>query len=449
MNKSKFILFLAFIWLSSCEGFLDEKPESNLLVPRTVYDLEELLDGTTWGINRTPALLELSSDNLYIPEDGFTGLSLLERNAYTWQENIFEFEGPDWDFPYRQIFAANVVLDQGDKILPLDMEEERVLKEVKGRALWIRAQAYFQLLSAFATPYHPDGKNDSPGVPLRLSPNVGAFVDRGTVREDYAQITGDLERAIEMLPEVADYKTRPSKLSAHALLARIYLAMEEYKLAEHHAGVVLGINNSLINYSELDSSLRYPFSLFNDEVIHHLEMINYTYMNSGLTFVDSTLYMEYGENDLRKELLFTHTAQGINFDGNYSGSRVRFAGLATNEIYLIAAECAARVGDVEEAMRLLNTLLETRWIRGKFVPFSASAPEDALRIVLEERRKELLFRGVRWSDLRRLNRDSNFAKVITRKIGMESFELNPQSQRYLLPIPPEEIQVSGIAQNPR
>lgn len=449
MNTRNTILFLSLIVLGACEGFLDQKPQSNLLIPQKVVELEQLLDATLLGINSTPGILELSTDNLFITEDGFLGLTLFERNAYTWQEDIYEFLGSDWNIPYQQILTANVVLEQADEIVPEDVDDANLLTELKGRALWMRSQAYFQLLSAFAAPYSPSSANDSPGVPLRLSPSVSTFVDRGTIGEDYAQITGDLEMAIDLLPEFAEFKTRPSKLSSHALLARIYLAMEEYEKAEFHAGKALEINSKLMNYSELDLGARYPFPLFNDEVIHHLEMMNYRHMNSGLTFTDSALVNMFGENDLRKELLFTPAAQGVSFDGNYSGSRVRFSGLATNEMYLIAAECAGRRGDVNGSMELLNTLLETRWKEGTFVPFTASNSEEALRIILSERRKELIFRGIRWTDLRRLNKDQRFATVIKRKIGSENFEIGPSSPRYVLPIPPEEIQVSGIAQNPR
>ena len=445
----KYLFLPLSLLLVSCDGFLDQKPESSLLVPDKLNDLEQLLDGTTWGMNNTPGILEISTDNLYTTEQGLLGLTLPEQNAYSWQKEVYEFIGSDWNVPYQQILTANVVLEQADLIRSDSPKDREILTELRGRALWIRSQAFFQLLSAFAVPYDPNGANDSPGVPLRLSPNVSIFIDRGTVGEDYAQITKDLEDAAGMLPEVATFKTRPSKQSAHALLARIYLAMEIYDKAEFHARKVLELNDSLLNYWDLDTTLRYPFPLFNEEVIHHLEMLNYRHMNSGLTFVDSTLVKEFEENDLRRELLFTQAAQGMNFDGNYSGSRVRFSGLATSEIYLIAAECAARDGNTVGSLDLLNTLLETRWKEGTFVPYATVSPEQALKLVLNERRKELIFRGVRWSDLRRLNRDARFEKTLSRNVGTETFVLSPMSNRYLLPIPPEEIQVSGIAQNPR
>ena len=442
-------MLLLALSTAGCQEFLDEKPTLNLLVPETVEDLEQLLDATPWGINNTPSILEIGTDNIYTTDAGFSGMSLVERSAYTWQKNVYESNAVEWDTPYQQILYANVVLDEADKLSIGSQEEQRHLNEVRGRAFWIRAQAYAQLMNSFAAPFEPGGSNSSPGVPLHTSPEVQVSVKRATVAENYAQIIEDLERALELLPDHSQYKTRASRHSTHALLARVYLTMEEYELAGTHAEIALGFDNSLMDYNELDSDARYPFPLFNTEVIHHLEMSRYGYLTSGLTFVDSTLLGEFEEIDLRKELLFTTTAQGVNFDGNYSGSRIRFSGLANNEMYLIAAESAVRNGEVNKSLTLLNTLLETRWITGTFVPFESSDEQKVLELILEERRKELIFRGIRWSDLRRLNRDPRFAKPIQRNVEGESIALEANSPNYLLPIPPLEIQVSGIAQNPR
>ena len=97
----------------------------------------------------------------------------------------------------------------------------------------------------------------------------------------------------------------------------------------------------------------------------------------------------------------------------------------------------------------LNMLLEKRYVAGTFVPLSATDAEDALIKVLAERRKELVFRGLRWPDLRRLNKDPRFAKTITRSLDGEIFELPPNSPRYVLPIPQKVIELSGIKQNDR
>ena len=76
-------------------------------------------------------------------------------------------------------------------------------------------------------------------------------------------------------------------------------------------------------------------------------------------------------------------------------------------------------------------------------------PPVALAKVLTERRKELLMRGLRWTDLRRLNRDSRFAVTLSRTVQGQEYLLPPGDPRYTLLIPNEVIVNSGIAQNSR
>jgi len=72
--------------------------------------------------------------------------------------------------------------------------------------------------------------------------------------------------------------------------------------------------------------------------------------------------------------------------------------------------------------------------------------DEALALVLMERRKETLFREVRWADLRRLNQDSG---TLRRIVGDTVYTLLPGDPRYAYPIPAEEINIGGIEQNQR
>jgi hypothetical protein len=101
-------------------------------------------------------------------------------------------------------------------------------------------------------------------------------------------------------------------------------------------------------------------------------------------------------------------------------------------------------------MNDLNNLLSFRYLTGTFVPLTASGPEQALDLVLTERRKELVFRGsLRWTDLRRFNKDLNLQVTVTHIINGTTYTLPPNDPRYAMPIPDQEVQLTGIPQNPR
>ena len=117
-------------------------------------------------------------------------------------------------------------------------------------------------------------------------------------------------------------------------------------------------------------------------------------------------------------------------------------------MYLIRAESAARSGHVSAALADLNYLLKNRWM-GNYVPINISDPVLVLEYILKERRKELLFRGLRWQDLRRLNRDSRFAKTLSRVLDGNTYVLYPNDSRYVFPLDEEELRMTGIQQNIR
>ncbi|MNX64087.1 SusD family protein [compost metagenome] len=99
-------------------------------------------------------------------------------------------------------------------------------------------------------------------------------------------------------------------------------------------------------------------------------------------------------------------------------------------------------------MEDLNTLLSKRFGAG-FVPYTATDQKNAILTILKERRKELLFRGLRWMDLRRLNKEPEYAVTLTRIVNGTTYTLPPNDPRYVYPIPPDEIAISGIEQNER
>jgi hypothetical protein len=172
-----------------------------------------------------------------------------------------------------------------------------------------------------------------------------------------------------------------------------------------------------------------------------------TTLTASKAKIDSTLIGSYNVNDLRKTLYFQNNNGVYSFRGSMSGAPI-FSGLATDEIYLIQAECKARKGDISGAMTDLNAILIKRWRNNTFVPYSAATPAEALNKVLEERRKELVFRCIRFSDIKRLNKDGANI-IIRRKLNGVEYVLQPNSKRYALEIPQDVIEITGMAQNER
>jgi hypothetical protein len=438
----------------SCKKYLDEKPDKSLAVPQSVKELQGLLNLET-NNNGFPIDGLFSDDNIYSPFANWNSIPLVEeKQAYIW-EGIIDFT-KDYAVAYNRLFYANVVLQEIDKINdPVSSREE--FNNVKGCAYFYRAFNFYELAQLFAPQYSSSSAPTGYGIPLKISPNIEDATIRSTVEETYSQILADAKASLSYLPPtpgaIASHKVRPSKAASYGLIARTFLVMGDYQNAGLYADSCLSINSSLLNYnlSPVSVSATNPFTRFNDEVIFHVTARNPISLTS--IRIDTSLFNSYNANDLRKTAFFRINTDGTyNFKGNYNaaGNRNLFSGIATDEIYLIKAESLARLGQTADAMNVLNAILSKRWKTGLFTNLTASTADEALGIILKERRKELCFRpSMEWTDLRRLNLDNRFKKTLVRVLGGQTYQLSPNDSKYTFLIPISVINSSGIEQNIR
>ncbi|OFY40704.1 MAG: hypothetical protein A2X18_11640 [Bacteroidetes bacterium GWF2_40_14] len=441
-------ILLVTMVLSSCtKDFLEVKPDKKLVIPSTLDDMRALLDRDIMFYSQLTDG-EVSSDDYYMMYNNWNILSSpWLKNEYIWKKEIFETGiSYGWNDGYARIYYANNALDGLNRIT--NITDQVKYNNIKGAALFFRAWLSYQLAQLFCPPYDKAGTNDGLGIPLRLTSDLNVKVKRSTIKETYDQILKDLNESKDLLPDYETYKTRPVKTSAYALLSRVYLTMQEYDKALEFSELALDSDYSLINFNTLNTSASYPMTRFNSEVITHCKFSSTIFSTSRL-IIDTVLFKSYNDNDIRKKAWFKIVSGNNTYKGSYDGTTSFFNGLSISECYLTKAECLARKGQTEGAMNVLNSLLNTRYKTGTFNGLTAGTSEEALRIVLLERRKELLYRGIRWTDLRRLNLNTATAKTLYRNLNGTIYELKPNSINYTLPIPKNVIDANGIEQNPR
>ncbi|TDW97088.1 RagB/SusD family nutrient uptake outer membrane protein [Dinghuibacter silviterrae] len=453
-----YILAIAFFLLTSCsKNWLDEKPDSKLAVATTLNDFQALNDGPLLYV--TNALGEIGGDNYYISDLSFQYLYNFDIAEYIWAPNGYGVSSEsDWEILYKNIFSSNTVLD-GLSNVDVSSGSATQYDQVKGTALYFRGYDYYELAQTFCKSYDSATAQSDPGIPLMLHADVNERPGRGTVAQLYGQLFSDLLQAAALLPNADQlYKTRPNKAAAFAMLARAYLSIGSYRLAELYADSALAIKNVLLDYNTLSANGFQSMPGFNDnpEVIAYSTIFAGDDLSPYGSLIDSTLYNLYDSSDLRQTMFFTDAMNYIGipgqvFYGTYNGSNNGnfFTAPAVDELYLIRAECEARNGQVTASRNDLNFLLQYRYVTGKFTPVNLSNTDSLLAKILLERRKELVMRATRWTDLRRLNKDNRFATTLTRNANGTVYTLSPNSNLYVYPIPDDEITVSNIAQNPR
>lgn len=450
MRTKLFLILFISVSLYSCSDFLDSKPNRSLAIPDNVKDLQALLDYESRMNGYYPAAGDIAADFYFITEQEWQSRRIDARETYIWDANAQNNE--DWSLGYERIFFANVVLDEIDKA-KLGAKTENDRRNIKGQAYFFRGFTFYNLAQLFSPYYAVSTEYNRYGLPLKLSADINEGITRSSLKETYVQIINDLEQSVALLPMNQVTVLRPTKPAAYAALARLYLTVKDYEKALAYADSCLAIRSDLIDYNTVDATLAIPFLVLNQEVLFHAVIATTTAIhNQARAFVDPSNVEMYTENDLRSSIFLSkHGDEGYRFKGSYTGSpSTLFGGLALDEVYLIKAESAARLGLEDEARSVLKTLLKKRWKGGEYELPATATNRDLITLILIEREKTLLFRGgLRWSDLRRLNTEQETAKTLERNVGEKSFSLPPNDLRYTFLIPWTTIQHSGMIQNPR
>lgn len=458
-NRNIFYLFigisLSLIHMSCGKDWLEVKPSRNDVIPSKLAEFQALLDND--GImNREGTFAgELSSDDYYVFDNTWqTQQNLYVKNAYIWAKDItggveYPLINSAWSAPYRIVFYSNIALEGLEKIDPTPATLEQ-WNQVKGSALFYRSFAYNLLVQNYAPVYTEATATNALGIPLRLTSAIEETMVRTSLKESYETIIRDLKQAAALLPNVTNNaRTRPSKAAAFALLSRVYLSMSDFSNALQMADSSITYNNTIYDYNKITSTATFPIARFNPEMLFYFLMPAVNFTSYPQRKVDSVLYSTYQTNDLRLKVFFSKQPEGIRYNGSYDGTATYFIGLANDEVYLTRAECHARLGSLGKALKDLNELLKNRWKTGTFVPVDLPNVDQALERILLERRKQLLCRGIRWTDLKRLNLEQKFAKTLKRVIAGTTYLLPPNDPRYVFAIPEKVVQYNGIQQNER
>lgn len=430
--------------LVNCNRFLDEKSDSKLATAETLADNQALIDNySVLASNATSG--EIAGDDVYVTDADFNTMNDESmKRLYTWEPDYVSLPtGNDWQLCFSRINIFNTVL------FNLKQYSISNADNVEGQALLFRASVYLEAAQIWCLAYDKNTAATALGLPLRLDPDMNIHSVRSTLQETYSQILADLHRASTLLPVNQIAVTRPSKVTALAYLSRAYLYMGDYTNALKYGKEALSYNLTLMNYNSLNPAAAYPINDKNVEVILPTYMSYSPFLATTKAKINRELYQSYDTNDLRKTIFFKILATGeILFKGNYYGGTTRMTCIATDEIYLNVAEAQAYLDDKSSAMRTLNDLLVTRWKTGTYTELTASSRAQALQIIRAERRKELLFRTLRWSDLKRYNREG--ANITLNKtINGQLITLPPNDLRYAIAIPEDIIQMTGMPQNPR
>lgn len=391
---------------SGCEKFVDTPIPGNSIVPDQVFTNDATAVSALLGAYQSIQNIsgdmamhtDLFGDDIFRP--GVGGLTQeAQENTYTENSN-FQF----FNNYYKAIFLANSLLEGVETHNTISAATAR---QIKGESKFLRAFCHFILANLYG----------NPPLITTTTVSISAYAGNASRETLYAAIVSDLKDAYELID--ADYpsadRARANKATVSALLAKVYLYMKEWKLAETEA--TRQITNPAYT---IPDDLSTVFLKDSPETIWQL-WSQYNYTAQGQSYVASdpnrVIYtlreglMNAFEPGDKRKAAWTREGSGNSIGLFYpykytqttsSGGAVEYlVQFRLAEQYLIRAEARAHLNDVDGAMEDVNAL------RGRTGLGDASAGNmaDALLKIEQERRVELMVEnGSRWFDLNRTGR---------------------------------------------
>lgn len=437
-----------------CEAFVDAGvPESQLsgaVVFEDVATARAAL-GNSYTLLRDNAMVTGTMNGLSILlgnyADEFVPYGALQPEQAFFQNNLTPANDNIalvWNESYKVIYSLNAVIEGVTASQGIPESDRDVLI---GEALLLRSLVYFHLVNLFGE------------IPYVESTDyrVNISVPKSPVAEVYARLIRDLTAAYEKLPEQyrTPLRTTPNKSVAAALLARVYLYMENWQLAFESAGKV--INTTDLYTIETDpkavflkgsrSTLWQLSPGIEGAPTHEGQNFIFTAGPPPNRAIDYTLVDSFEPGDLRRELWIGSVTDGTDTwyyphkYRQYSASSVSdeySIVLRLEEMYLIRAEALAHLGDTGDALDDINAIRN----RAGLPDALAGNMQELLDAIIKERRSELFTeQGHRWFDLRRTGRADSV--LLLSKPGWAATDL-------LWPLPQNELRLnpSLLPQNP-
>lgn len=495
MKNFKYIyLLLTFLGLAACSD-LEEEP-IGLLSPDGFFnspaDVQTAVNGAIgymateayWGRKLSLPLM-LRSDMVGIGDVG-TSSRRIDHNVFSVQADNGMITAL-WPRSYQVIAATNEAIAGAKKVNAPEVQ----LNAVTAQAHFVRAYAYYHLVRLFgAIPYL-----DAPVTNI----DDAAKINKTSEAEVYQNIIADLEYAKEWLPDTQPTRAMPSKATAAAYLASVYLTIGDFPNAYNEAKFVitnegrfsLGLADDfqdLFN-SEKQNSLNEPlftldFNGFRDGDTGQDYQAALTGIRGNeaggigggwsVAVPSAEVYNTWDANDYRRAVSLDETGlfkgnvepytnfpnfdsrniasayiakysrfPGLTSNGNGRGSSLNYAQMRYAEVLLIAAEALNETspGSTEADGYVNRVRARARNQAGTITMYPEDvAPglskDDFRTMVLEERKWEMAFEFKRWYDIKR------------RKLGPQVFGpsgLEPQpnfsaTRDYYLPLPADELQ---------
>lgn len=456
INLNIFIaLTLGMLIASGCSKYIDILPKGRK-VPTTLADFEAFVRDE-YGNHRYPHLQAINLQNDRFERAEALNYSPLTKANYLWEEgtNRITYNNSD-ESAYYTAYAAisnfNLLVQYApDATEATDADRKILIAQAKlGRAMH-----YFLLVNYYADTYDAATAGTKRAVPLIESADIGAPYTQVTIQQMYDYILRNASEALPDLPAKGATILHGSKGAAHAFLARVYLQMGDYDKALASANAALAVNDELYDWvafynsfkTQIDQPGAYP-SLPSPRNYEFVE--NYIFGHEDAVYskreynirTDRAARFDAGDASFLSRWKLRTIGTDTYFYSIQTG-RFNDGGITTTEVYLIKAECLARKNDLTGAMTALNAVRAKRILPAEYTALTAANTAEAIGHIRRTKENATMFSIVAFADMRRFNKEPQYARTLTKTENGTALSLKPDSHMWTMPFPQGAINNPG------
>ncbi len=471
------LIVLLITGIGACKkDFLEVQPKGKLIA-KAIADYQRLLTNLDLVNSTTDAQVAMG-DEIAAVDPYFSGAPVRTQRLFRWDDIIYEpaENANELAVPLSNIYLYNKVINE---VMEAADGTEQAKRSIQSQAMACRAWSYFLLINYYGKPYTASGSPADPGFPIITKADVTEKkFARATVKEVYDFIVNELVTAIPNLPTQITHRFIMSKAAAEGLLGKVYMFMGKFNEALPFLNAAIAdLGSSSIPVGLYDYNTTFgtggsflPIGMFgpvypttpnNQENVYSKQYIdNWTFTNNEFV-INPQMAALYAASDLRLNFYSNKPFFGsIPYPGGMLrriGPIAAQIGVTVPDLYLLNAECKARLSDLPGAKTMVENFREKRMKPADApVPSSIAGNQTALvKFILEERLREYAVIGFRWFDMRRLSVDPVYnttvgnTHIVYKQTGEISASYTLKPERLVLRLPQMLMdQNPGMQNNP-
>lgn len=234
--------------------------------------------------------------------------------------------------------------------------------------------------------------------------------------------------------------------------------MKNYPEALKDVEKALAFNGNIENRLPVITESLYYYDKYHPSVIFYAEPTTakayIITQETAALFEQGDILMKYGRSALtevtetRDNRIWSATAAATYKNGiegdiymwqGYSNAKWTSAGITSDQLYYIKAECLIRAGHYQDGLDEVNKVRRFRIDPDDYSDLTAANEQDAMAKLMRAKRIECLFTYNNFFDMKRWNSEEDYKQTITRMVNGKTYTLRPDSPMWVFPFPANAV----------